>query len=475
MSQKDTKQDVFAALDAERALIGAVLQDPIALRRELADFDPAWLFRADHQHLLRQLVAMNKRGQMIDLVTLPQELERSGRLAMCGGVSYVLDLPNYAPSTANVSHYADLVRECFARREIRRHAERLQGLSESEDIPDLREQVIERSRAMLAAGEAAGDAEDFADVVDKTIDLAEAQHAASLRGELIEAPVVSTGWDHLDDAMGGGLRRGQVTVIAGRPGMGKTAMLLELARNLAEGALDDNRDRPERVLICSLEMTPHELAQRALSRDSGVSHQGIARGMVPNWGPLMDAHETVRRLPIRVWHRPSPTTAQIIARIYSEASKHPLRAVMIDYAQLIRMTGSLNMRRDLELSESIASLKAACGEVDAALVLLSQFGRGIERNGGIPTMSALKESGGLEEHAHTILGLDRPGIRGCDMAAHWLNVYGLKCRSGSPFALQGVFDGRAMRIEITGPLDAKMTEAEDTQKRPSNYNNSMPF
>lgn len=449
--------DLLVNREAERALLGQVLLDPTILLRVMSDFDSRWFADPAHGRLVETLRDMQRRGHPIDLVTLPQELERRSISAQVGGLEYVLTLPDVVSGTANASHYAESVRVCFARRTIRERAERLAQRAAALSPEDLRDAVIDETRVMLAAGESSGEAEDYSSVVDAVMSAAEDQARAGLAGERIEAPVVSTGWLALDRAMGGGLRRGQLTVIAGRPGMGKTAVLLELARSLALDAIGESKagERPERVLILSLEMTGHELAQRSISREArSVTHQQIARGEVRDWDDASAAAEAAALLPIRVWHRPRPTVGQIVGRIYAEAARGRLRAVLVDYAQLIRMTGR-GERRDLELSDAIATIRSTCAEVGACAVLLSQFGRSIERNAGVPTMSALKESGGLEEHAHTILGLDRPGLRGEPMSEEVLHVHGLKCRAASPFVLIGRFDGARMRVEVDGAMQPR--------------------
>ena len=445
--------EILVNRDAERVLLGQVLQEPAILLKTLADFDSRWMGDPSHAMLLDTLRDMLRRGHPVDLVTLPQELQRRGIAEQVGGLRYVLELPDQAPTTVNPDHYAEVIRVAFARRTIRERAERLALRALSLTPEELRDAVIDESRVMLAAGEHSGEAEDYADVVEAVMVAAEDQACAAQAGERVEAPVVSTGWAALDRAMGGGLRRGQLTVIAGRPGMGKTAILLELARSLALDAVGESKagERPERVLILSLEMTAHELAQRSISREArSVTHQQIARGEIRDWNDAAQAADTAAALPIRVWHRPRPTVGQIVGRIYAEAARARLRAVLIDYAQLIRMIGR-GERRDLELSDAVATIRSTCAEVGACAVLLSQFGRSIERNAGVPTMSALKESGGLEEHAHTILGLDRPGLRGEPMSEQVLHVHGLKCRAGSPFVLVGRFEGARMQVEIEGP------------------------
>lgn len=443
--------------EAERALLGQVLQEPAILLKHLADFDARWMSDPQHGMLLDTLRDMLRRGQRVDLVTLPQELDRRGIAARLGGLEYVLSLPDAAPSIANPDHYAEAIRACFARRTVVARAERLAARAATLGPDELRDAVLEETRVMLAAGEHSGEAEDYGRIVDAALDAAEAQSRARLAGETVEAPVVSTGWPALDEATGGGLRRRKLTVLAGRPGMGKTAFLLELARSLALDALQEARagERPERVLICSLEMEGEELAHRSISRESEtLTHQQVARGEIRDWTAATEAGERAAALPIRVWYRPGATGGQIVGRIYAEAAKGRLRAVLVDYAQLIRLSGR-GERRDLELGDVIAALLSACAEVGAALVLLSQFGRSIERNGGVPTMAALKETGALEEHAHTILGLDRPGIRGGSMAPDVLHVHGLKCRAAGTFVLVGTFDGARMRIDIHGPMQPK--------------------
>ena len=448
-------------LEAERALLGQILQDPMILRQHASAADPKWFWRPDHALIFRMLRSMLEKGEPIDLITLPQHIARLGVGERLGGIDYVLSLPDAAPSTANPADYLGQIRECYVRRVAQRAAEDLAKAAARMDLTDLREHVVASMHQILAAGEDAGEPRSYEEIIAEAEQDVERMAGDAAEGLDVVGPIVSTGWPALDTAMGGGMRRGKMYIVAGRPGSGKTAMTQEIARNVALGALSDARtfgqDSPESVLFASLEMSDREVAERAMSRESGLPHQVISSAKIRDnqWERLFAGGDAGKQLPVWVWHRPGATAAQIIGQIYATASKRRLRMVAVDYAQIIRLRDS--RRADLELKDAVVRISQACAEVGAVFLLCAQFGRSLDRNGGVPTMSALKESGGLEEAAYAVLGLDRPGTRGEEMAAHHLHVHGLKCRSSGAFVLEGAFYGSEMRVEFADNADVRQS------------------
>lgn len=453
------KREYPSALEAERAILGQILQDPALLRKEAAPLDPRWMFNPQHARLLQAMRSIVGRGEVFDLVTLPGHLDRMGITEAVGGIGYVMQLPDHAPSTANAPTYLAEIRDAFARRETLAACEIVARAARTEPVDEMRETIHARLRAALAAGQEAGDAIGYDDLVGRVDDEIQAAHDARAQGRVAEGALVTTGFPELDRALGGGMRRGSCYVVAARPGVGKTAVMLELARSMALESLAEHRSYakgrpPEHALLLSLEMTELEVAQRALSRESGIPHQRIASGTLraEEWEAYYAASETVSSLPIRVWHRRGATVPQLVGKIHGEAARRPLRLVALDYAQIVRVRGDL--RYDQLIGQMVQELSAACSEVGAVFVLLAQIGRAGVADNKPPQMHHIKESGDIEQEAYAVLLLDRPGLRGEDYAAHHLHIHLPKIRSGQPCALAGCFYGDRMQITIDGPLSA---------------------
>ena len=444
------------SLEAERALLGQVLSDPALLRRHLAAFEAKWFYRPDHANLYTLLRQMTDRGQIIDPVTLPRYLhDNLENEQHVGGIGYVLELFSYAPSTANCDHYAEVIRDLYVRRRVISEAEALMRRAQvlGGPIEELQEEAVGAMRTILGEGGGGGEAATIGVATTSLLEQAERSAEAMMSGVKRDQLILTTGYPFLDDAMGGGFARGTLNVLAGRPGMGKTALMGELARLACEDAMLAPEDHPvEHTLLVSLEMTREEMASRLIARLTGIDHRRIFSGNLSQdeWPSVLNAEEALKAYPLLIWDRKKQSMNAIIAAIYATAAKVPLRMVALDYAQIIRVVAS--DRRDLALGDAIIDFKDACAEVGAVAVLLSQFGRSLKSTGGIPSLGALKESGGLEEHSDVVIGLDRPALRGEDYAPHWIYFYGLKSRGSGPFTLEGTYKGESMKIDVTGEI-----------------------
>ena len=382
---------MYDNIAAERALLGGLMQRPREIAKVgaiLTAKDFAWL---KHANLFLLLLAKSAAGEPIDLVTVPAACADSA--SSFGGLEYVIQLPDFIPSTANLEHYAKQIHECSERRRVRDLLASAAGEVQSGDLAEL----CRRVAAEVAPKQPVTGC-TLKQAVSARLDAIEQEQAGQLRGPM------ATGYPELDAMLGGGLRAQRCYVVAARPGMGKTAFALELALHLADSVS---------VGLVSCEMTAGQLVDRMLACLSGVRigvlQDPRARLGSYHWPHLLDAQETLSGLRMALDDRAGLTLAQISAQAEAWASRpEGLDVLVVDYLQLVRGSAAYRGQRHLELGELVTGLRDLGKRLGCAVVLLSQLNRGVEgRASKRPALSDLRESGAIEEAANVVLMLYR--------------------------------------------------------------------
>lgn len=396
-------------LEAEQAFLGGILQDPDRLI-ELADRVKAEeFFRPDHAALYDFLVRLITSGEAVDLITLPQRLTREGLAERCGGIPYVLQLPDFAPSVANLDHYAQVISETSGLRDLIRVSE---GLARSAvSSADTVGVLVERTIQQLSEVNRGGRLDSWGPIsllVDEEFQRIE--HAAE-GGD--EAGGVLSGFSDLDEQLGG-LRPGQLIILAARPGMGKTALALNIAQNVSFAS-----SRPG-VAVFSLEMTRHELVGRMLSSHSQVDARHLREGDLTEqeWERLSAASEDIRGTRVFIDDTPALSIGEVKARARKLKAECPeLSLIVLDYLQLMRGDDA-RAPRIQQVGEISQGLKALAKDVRLPVVALSQLNRGVEsRQDKRPVLSDLRESGAIEQDADVIMFIYRDEYYDSDSAS----------------------------------------------------------
>jgi replicative DNA helicase len=387
-------------IDAEQAVLGAMLLDP-GCAGSVSWLRPAAFYRSAHRIIYGVMISMAEAGDRIDLVTLIQGLRSSGALEKVGGEAYIAALLDATPSSTGIGHHAAIVRDQAMLRDIvdvsRESID--QVAAGVPDVPAFAAQV-ERALCEISA-ERHGRRIGFRPLEDLVGD-AFSEIEAAYEGP--DGLGVTSGIEGLD-RLTGGFFAGQLIVIGGRPGMGKTALAVRLALNMAESG--------RRVAFFSLEMSANEIVQRFLSLISGVPLIDIRTGRLDSasFQALTRASESIGRLGVHVLAsdglRP-PEAASALRRMRSEAGA--LDAVVIDYLQLMQ-SGAGRENRTQEISEITRALKGLAVEFQAPLILLSQLSRRTEgRDNPRPICSDLRDSGSIEQDADLVLFPYRPEV-----------------------------------------------------------------
>jgi replicative DNA helicase len=380
-------RDFPHSLEAERAVLGAIMLSPAAWHEAASVLQPADFYRAVHGTVFSVMAELSRDGTAIDLLTLKDRLLRRGQLDEVGGPAYIAKLVDGVPRTTNVLHYARIIRDNAKRRAGMQFASNLASDLRAglEPTPEIVDAAV---RHLLASVDVSGEeSTTAADVVRKRY------HELSTDTRVAPIP---TGYADLDRLITG-VRRRNLTIVAARPSAGKTAFGLGLGANVAATG--------HGVLWCSLEQPKDELADRIMAWDSGVSIRDIEHGdaEASDYVVLAAAMEQVRDTPLYLIES-ARTLTQIAAWIHRlRGLGHRVDVVVIDYIQKM-LAERREDSRNTEVAAISDGLTRIAKELDVAMVALSQLkrpqaGKADKR----PQMSDMRESGALEQDASTVL------------------------------------------------------------------------
>ncbi|MCS6799941.1 MAG: replicative DNA helicase [Myxococcota bacterium] len=383
------------SLEAERAVLGGILLDNRAMNIVSAILERDDFYRESHALVYDALAELFKSGKPMDTVTVREYLVARGKLQQAGGDEGLLELTHAIPTVAHIEAHARIVKDrALVRRMILTCCHIIsRGHGDYGDATEFLD-AAEREVFLVAKSAQRTRYEPIRDVVLRTF---EAIRAAADRGERITG--LPTGFHDLD-AMTAGMHPGELIVVAGRPGMGKTAFALNVAVNAC-------RLRGIGVGIFSLEMPKEQLVQRMLCAEAGVDGQRLRTGqlMHDDWKKLARAAGTLTQLPIFLDDTASLTIMELRAKTRRLHAESGLGLVVVDYLQLMR-AGGRHDSREQEISEISRSLKSLAKELGIPVVALSQLNRNVEQRpekNRRPMIADLRESGAIEQDADTIL------------------------------------------------------------------------
>lgn len=397
MDEKHQQQLQPQNLDAEASLLGSLLIDGDALTKigDLVQADD--FFDKKNSAIFGAMWALHDKRNPIDLLTLSEQLKSSKRLDSIGGASYLTELTNYVPTAAHVEQYASIVAEKAIRRRLISASQDIAsvGFDETKNLQEL----IEEAETRLFEVSQRHVKQDItslesilSDSFDRLDDLH--RHKGGLRG-------IPTGLKDLDKVLAG-LQRSDLDVIAGRPSMGKTALMLNIALSIATKA------KQGAVLIFSLETSKEQLVDRLLATEAGVDAWALRTGeglTDEDFERISAAMGELAEAPIFIDDTSGITASELRTKARRLHHQHPLAAIMVDYLQL--MTGGSRFatiaNRVQEISEISRNLKILARELNVPVVALSQLNRSVEsRTPQIPQLADLRESGSIEQDADVV-------------------------------------------------------------------------
>lgn len=425
-------------LEAERSILGAILLNGESFDEVVGIIRSTDFFRDAHRRIFESAERLVSERSIVDLVTVKNELARRGELDECGGPAYVSALIDGVPRSTNVAHYAGIVLEYSNLRQTIYTANKL--LSRAYESEDARTLVADATEELLGLAGNVAQSEPVlvGDLLPDTMERIERTHEPG-RGVVTG---LASGFVAVDE-LTAGMHPCDVTIIAARPGMGKTALALNIAKNVAT---------TDEVLIFSLEMSKEQLMSRLVAAEARVDSHRIRSGAsltTGEWQRIANSLGTIQELRLRIDDTSGLTVAEVRAKARKVQKEHGLALVVIDYVQLMKGRGRFEGRNQ-EVGSISRGVKAVAKELKVPIILLAQLNRSSEAQNGRkarpPQVSDLRESGDLEADADVIILIHRPeGDKDEDSAELIIG----KQRNGPTGVIKAVFDKACVRFSET--------------------------
>ena len=388
-------------LDAERSVLGAILLDNDAFHPAIEILEAADFSLDSHRRIFTRMVALSEKRQPIDLITLSEELERAGELEGAGGSAYLASLSDGLPSSTNVEHYARIVKEkALLRNLIHTSDNIINQAMEADEQADLVLDRAEEAIFSLAEKRIREGLLPIKTIVQQTIPRLDEyferrQHITGL----------ATGFADFDN-LTSGLQPAELIILAARPGIGKTALALNIAQYVA-------MTERKAAAIFSLEMAREALLFRLLCAEARVDSHRFRSGYLSKdeQGKIVAASARLRDAPLFIDDTAALTVLEMRAKCRRLQAEHNLALVVVDYMQLMSGRGRFENRTQ-EISSISRGLKALAKELRVPVISISQLSRAPEQRGGDhrPQLSDLRESGSIEQDADLVGFIFRPEV-----------------------------------------------------------------
>lgn len=389
------------ALPLEDAVLGAMLVDRDGLPSVIEILRPESFYKDAHRIIYSMMLELFEKSQPIDLLTVHEGLKKAKKLEEVGGVNYLLDLTNKVASAANIEYHARIIAQKYIQRElIRVSTSTIRDSYEDEkDVFELLDEAEQNLYEITDTNLNTG----YERLSALAIKARREIEAISQKDESITG--VPSGFTELDK-LTSGWQSSDLIIVAARPGMGKTAFTLSLARNAAMFG------KP--VAFFSLEMANLQLVQRLISMDADIDSRKLRNGQLDQteWLRLNQTIDNMAEVPIYIDDTPAINIFELRAKCRRLKQNHQIELVVIDYLQL--MTSAPNSKkgnREQEISSISRALKSLAKELEVPVIALSQLSRSVETRGGNkrPVLSDLRESGAIEQDADIVTFIYRPG------------------------------------------------------------------
>jgi replicative DNA helicase len=389
------------AVDIEEAVLGALMLEKDALTAVIDILRPECFYKEAHQKIFLAIHSLFHKAEPIDILTVTQWLKKSGDLEIIGGPYYITQLTNRIASAANIEFHARIILQKYIQRElIRISSDTIKDAYE--DTSDVLQMLdnAEKSLFAIAEGNIRRNFEDMPSLISKAIK--EIEHASNQTSGVTGVP---SGFTELDRVTSG-WHKSDLIIIAARPGMGKTAFVLSLARNAAV-----KFKKP--VAFFSLEMSSIQLVNRLISSETEITSEKIRKGQLAHheWEQLNAKIVPITNAPIYIDDTPSLSIFELRAKCRRLVAEKKVELIIIDYLQLmVAGVESRSGNREQEISMISRSLKSISKELDIPIIALSQLSRAVESRGGVkkPQLSDLRESGAIEQDADMVMFIYRP-------------------------------------------------------------------
>jgi len=415
-------------VEAEQAILGTLIIKPKAVYQAMALITSADFYKDNHKLIFGAITTLSSKGVNPDLVSLAEFLTSNGDIDRVGGPAYLMVLIDCIPNTTSIKNYCRIISDKAKARRFITIAQDLQSACYEGRTPinDITNKIS--ADFINASKEDDSNTQTIAEIA-KTV-------LTEVKGKCdgtISPYGVSTGIADLDNITGG-LQKTDLIILAGRPGMGKTTLALNIVTNAAQ--------KKNKVLFFSLEMSKEKLVKKQIGMRSGINTRALDRGLLTEatWPMVNNAAKSLSGLPITIDDSSALHINQIQARAKLHAMKHGVDLVVVDYLGLARGDSEIKTH---EVTQISAGLKALAKDLKVPVLALAQLNRGVEsRTDQRPKMSDLRDSGSIEQDASVIAFIYR--YSGCDTNHPSKDVTELiisKNREGETGKIELTFDG----------------------------------
>ncbi len=436
------------AVALEEAVLGAIMLDKDAFPTATEILRAESFYIEAHQLIYTTMSEIYGQSQPIDLLTVHEALKKAGALEKAGGITYLMELTNKIASAANLEFHARIIAQKYIQRELIRVSTTIieDSYDETKDVFELLDMAEQSLYDITDKNLSSG----YESLKMLAIQAQREIEAASQKGS--EMTGVTTGYVELDK-LTSGWQPSDLIIIAARPGMGKTAFTLSLAKNAAEVGRG--------VAVFSLEMASVQLVQRLISMDAEISGSKLRNGQMEDyeWKKLHESVEKLADIPIFIDDTPGINIFELRAKCRRLKQKHDISMIVIDYLQLMSGApgGGGGGNREQEISAISRALKGLAKELKVPVIALSQLSRAVESRGGEkrPMLSDLRESGAIEQDADIVTFIYRPGYYGIEegdmgVPSDLTEIIVAKHRNGSLDTVELKFVGQYVKFEDPG-------------------------
>jgi len=464
VNRSATERILPHSIELEQQVLGAMMLSRQAVSKVAALLDRQVFYRGRHREIFDAIVRLYENGQPADLALMAEELARKGVLEECGGPAYLADIAASVGTSANVEYHARLLVEKAVRRRTITLSSKLAAdcYDATGDIYENLER-FEHELFSLAERRWQEGFSHIEPIMHRTYERIE--RVSRHQGEVTGVP---TGYPHLD-TLTAGLQPGELVVVAARPGMGKTAFVLNIARHAGV-------DKHLPLGVFSLEMSSESVAQRLLCMEGRVDSQAVRTGRLDDamWNRLSKAVTSLTNSPIFIDDSPSLSPLEVRAKSRRLVHEHNAQLIIVDYLQLMRLPYRVD-NRAVEVGEISQSLKALAKDLRIPIVAVSQVTRDVEKRGDTrPRLSDLRESGSIEQDADVVMFVHRPEYYNILQDDEGRSLEGVaeivveKQRNGPTGRVTLRWDNKYGRFDMLAPEDgfapvAPVAELEDDE------------
>ena len=389
------------AIELEEAVLGALMIDNESLSDTIDSLQPEYFYKLDNQKIFEAIINLFNNSKPVDILTVSEELKRMNALDSVGGMIYISQLTNNISSSSNTEFHARIIAEKFIKRSLISISNNIIGdaFNDTIDIFDLLN-TAEEKLFNVTEGTLRKSYDKMSILIKGALDNIEVlrQKEDGLSG-------VPSGFSKLDRVTSG-WQNSDLVIVAARPGMGKTAFALSMARNIAI-------NHEKAIGFFSLEMSSEQLVSRLIASEAELSASKLRRGDLKDY-EMVQLHEKIKQLSdaqIYIDDTPALTVFELRAKARRLVKNHNVEIIIIDYLQLMSAGGNAG-NREQEISTISRSLKGIAKELKIPVVALSQVNRGVENRTGVgskrPMLSDLRESGAIEQDADIVTFIYRP-------------------------------------------------------------------